>query len=398
MNSIINLIRPLTLNKIAIFLFTIIYCGFYYEQYQSLIAVSYVVLCGAFVLCTTKYKSFVHIDFIIYVLIFVLFNFLSVLWAKNPDYSYHNAILLTKSSLIAVLYISLLRDRSDLYCALFSIAIAGLVYASIYFLNVDFSSLGAERITSVTDEESFPNVNIISMILAFSFIFFIYYFLLRKNIVSLILAIIAGIAIILLGSRKSILMMAIAVIMMAFKGNAKTFVVISGLCILILFLLPFFLPLDYLSFVKERFDLSGGQPIDDSDMTRLHLIKSAFRYWSNSPIVGHGLYSFCDLYYADAYTRVYSHNNFLEILVGTGIIGFLLYYLLYNKMYRKIAFLNKMKGYTDAFLIIVLLVVLLFNQLFIVVLLDKYTWLFLSIIFAYSSLISNKVYEIRFSS
>ena len=52
-------------------------------------------------------------------------------------------------------------------------------------------------------------------------------------------------------------------------------------------------------------------------------------YGMDSPILGNGYYSFSQLLLKEYGFATYSHNNFIEIFVGGGIIGFTLYYSLY---------------------------------------------------------------------
>ena len=58
-----------------------------------------------------------------------------------------------------------------------------------------------------------------------------------------------------------------------------------------------------------------------SDLERTSFIKNGFSYWLQSPIWGNGLGS--SVYYMG----MYAHNNYIEILMSTGIIGVLLYYI-----------------------------------------------------------------------
>ena len=65
--------------------------------------------------------------------------------------------------------------------------------------------------------------------------------------------------------------------------------------------------------------------IDSSDETRVRLIEYGLTYCIESPILGHGYYSFSQLFRKDCGIILYSHNNFIETFVGGGIIGFFIY-------------------------------------------------------------------------
>ena len=76
------------------------------------------------------------------------------------------------------------------------------------------------------------------------------------------------------------------------------------------------------------FDLTTGAEANISGNSyelRKWLREQAWNQFINNPVIGVGIGQF--RYYARAGgSDLYSHNNFLEILANTGIIGFILYY------------------------------------------------------------------------
>lgn len=77
--------------------------------------------------------------------------------------------------------------------------------------------------------------------------------------------------------------------------------------------------------------LFSGSTGDESTLLRKSYIELSKKMFYNNPIIGNGINTFASTlqYYTGAYK--YSHNNFMEILSGTGIIGFVLYYWFYIK-------------------------------------------------------------------
>ena len=57
-----------------------------------------------------------------------------------------------------------------------------------------------------------------------------------------------------------------------------------------------------------------------SDLERSSFISQGLKYWMESPIFGNGLGS--SVYYMG----MYAHNNFVEILMSLGILGFAIFY------------------------------------------------------------------------
>jgi O-antigen ligase len=60
--------------------------------------------------------------------------------------------------------------------------------------------------------------------------------------------------------------------------------------------------------------------------TRNWLIKKGMEYFWKRPITGYGLDNFRII---TNYSNLYSHNNFIEILFSSGVIGFCIYYSKY---------------------------------------------------------------------
>lgn len=69
----------------------------------------------------------------------------------------------------------------------------------------------------------------------------------------------------------------------------------------------------------------GGGQTDASTKTRMGLIEKGVYWFSLKPIYGYGLDGFSVL---NNYSY-YAHNNYVEMLVDGGIIGFVLYYILH---------------------------------------------------------------------
>lgn len=65
---------------------------------------------------------------------------------------------------------------------------------------------------------------------------------------------------------------------------------------------------------------------------RLLFIEKGKEYFSNNPILGTGINTFMVM----NPTKHYSHNNYIEIIVGIGLVGFFSYYLIYIVMFLKI--------------------------------------------------------------
>ena len=376
----------LTINKIVIFLFLIIYCGCYYQQYLLFISFSYLLLVCTFIYNLVMHKKIIYVRFVLTSIVFLLYSVFSALWANKFDLSYNASIQLAKSSLFAMLFITLIDSKENFRWALFSFSLAGVVYSMLYVQNVDIASLGADRITTNENSDSIlPNVNTVGLFLSLSFVYFFYSYFYRKKSYFLLIAAVSFIIIFLLGARKSIVSLAICILMMLYKLNSSARIKIILLSFLFISLLFVYIPTEYLSFVSERlaqlnFFSNQINELDESDANRILLLKSGFFYGMDSPILGNGYYSFSQLLLKEYGFATYSHNNFIEIFVGGGIIGFTLYYSLYYIVLKDTC--KKVLRFDENYLLIILTTILLFNQLTIVVVNERFIWILLAILYS----------------
>ena len=100
-------------------------------------------------------------------------------------------------------------------------------------------------------------------------------------------------------------------------------------------------------------NLFGGETSEGSFDTRAEMIKLGWNAFLERPIFGYGMSNFSVLYEQVTGASTYSHNNFIEILVNGGLVGFILYYSIYGYVAAKLfktAFLKRNK--TAIFLLV----------------------------------------------
>ena len=118
---------------------------------------------------------------------------------------------------------------------------------------------------------------------------------------------------------------------MTYKKDKKTiFSKLKGISISIVFLFLVYWLLNNVSafwYIGQRANemllTFQGQGVSTTDLSRINMIKTSIEQFSNAPLLGNGI----------AHSKVlfdtYSHNNYVEILMNTGIIGFFIYYSVY---------------------------------------------------------------------
>lgn len=153
--------------------------------------------------------------------------------------------------------------------------------------------------------------------------------------VLLILTMIVLITMLLLtGSRQSTAMVLIGFLTIVFfrfrkanisKKTAALF--LTAIILIVAYNLITTLPM--FSTINERFEklfagFFGDDTSYDTDMTRKYYISRGLEAFYEKPLFGHGTG------YAYTLYGTYSHNNFVELLMNYGLVGFCLYYVPYT--------------------------------------------------------------------
>ena len=73
----------------------------------------------------------------------------------------------------------------------------------------------------------------------------------------------------------------------------------------------------------------GNTVVDNSTLERTYLIQTALKVWIENPIIGVGWENFA--LYNDL--NLLAHNNYLELLASLGVIGFVIYYSNYVRLF-----------------------------------------------------------------
>lgn len=164
----------------------------------------------------------------------------------------------------------------------------------------------------------------------------------KKTLRTLLALVMVALAIMLLltGSRKSVVMALAGMLLIVFfnyrKVNAGKKIAVFLLIITILIVIyNLITSLEMFSTISERFEkLFGGFFGDDTsydtDMTRKRYVAEGLEAFYRNPLFGNGTGISYSLF------GTYSHNNFVELLMSYGIIGFCLYYIPYAVLIVKL--------------------------------------------------------------
>lgn len=139
---------------------------------------------------------------------------------------------------------------------------------------------------------------------------------------------------------------------------------------------------------KSMFEIIQGKTSsinESSTDTRIMLIKTAYNLFSRNIftiLFGNGIGSFQEYSRINLNFDAFSHNNYLELLSGVGLFGFISYYLFYFNIFReslKKYFIEKSKKYAA---LIAIVTQIFISHFFVVFYYQKLEFIFLAIIAA----------------
>ena len=274
-----------------------------------------------------------------FLIAFDCFCISSILWANNPALSVTIAFktlpLLTVFCIVLWNYIACSHKQKALLKAIYY---SGLILAIYTVMKQGgpgsyFAMLGGgQRIGG-----NVANVNTIGIAAAFSAIIAFYYvYYERKNIH--LIGIVTCVTVALgTGSNKALICIASGCLMLVvakslFDGNIasllKAIIVcaVVSICFITIIQLPLF------EVIRDRFTrllatITGSGITDESAIRRFLMIEAGFKQFLKTPFFGIGINNGSIIALQSAGINAYLHNNYIELLVGCGLIGAILFYL-----------------------------------------------------------------------
>lgn len=290
------------------------------------------------VIKNTKYRT--------WVIVWALITAVSLIYSIRPSYTFTALLTILARGFVLFLLICRIETKEQLVYLL-KIYIAVTSINLVYILSkVDVMSLGVERIGVRTIESDVSwNSNSIGMVLALavSSIFVLQrkkQFVGFHRVISFALVLVFIFITLLTGSRIALIMMLLIPLSIYFLSSTLRNIWYKVIIILISLYLAYYLIMnvpqiyDVLGSRIERLILSlqGKNVIDGSISSRRELIKDGIEWFRSKPLLGYGMYTFMVLSKQFFAYEWYAHNNYIEILVGTGILGLVGYYWYYIYM------------------------------------------------------------------
>lgn len=279
---------------------------------------------GASILYLCKRQKISISSMILVVTIFTLWELLSIIWSTNKDIALFQ--LKTQLQLFVLFLFSYIYVRefkgvdiflkatyvSGVVLSIYSMAVYG-VNGFIYMLSQG-DRMGGE----------ISNENTFGMVFSFAVIASYYYFLRNKKKIFFLSIFLFSFFALSSGSKKALLIIGIGIAgISCFYYGIKKIWKIALVCIVVGITIIFALRLNIFATINERITSFLSGEFDVSDQIRMNLIETGKSLIWEKPLIGYGLGHFK---YISGYS-VYSHNNFIELAVSLGIIGFVIYYI-----------------------------------------------------------------------
>lgn len=282
--------------------------------------------------------SFTELHF--FILLFGIYSVLTSLWAISM-----NTALARAGTIISMfIFLMLLYPAYSEYCDVEKLinALKWSGYIVILGAVIYYGPFEIMTIVATGDRISndYLNSNTLGLVAATSILIEIYHCINRKKFKWTVLLLIpSSIVLVGSGSKKAFLFLAMgtAIVILlidrkeSWKDKLKKIVIL-----LLAFLIAFYIimTLDIFDSISTRIEamihvLMGQREGEFSTNIRIDLISIGWEQFKETPLLGIGIDNTRFLSLEQLGYDYYLHNNYIEVLAGEGLIGFVLYYMPY---------------------------------------------------------------------
>lgn len=269
---------------------------------------------------------------------FLIWNVMTVFWTVDVP-STAGAIVMVAKWIFIMLFISN-RDY-ELNTILFIYSLVQFIDSIILLPNIDYSTISGRRGHHIVGGIEW-STNMTSGMFSIA-IFLLFFLLLQESQIkykAILLSMMfpLGLDIVLMGSRQGFIVAIGSCILLLllknWKGglNQKNIIGIVLLMIVVLVLCWAILNNEIL-YNTIGYRLRRVGDTNESDLGRIEMIVKGFELFLEKPILGYGSNTF---YYSSNHMGGYAHNNFVELLADTGIVGFVTFHWAYILMFCRI--------------------------------------------------------------
>lgn len=258
---------------------------------------------------------------------FVFYEIISCVWAFNQEVAISQLVTQLQLFILfffSYVYIKKIGRLEDYYNAIYLSGI-GLIFYSLYVYG-GLSSFLAIMSTGHRMGDLIGNENTYGLVFANAALVALYYFVFnneKRHVLLAGLLIFFGFS---SGSKKVFFLLLIGLLFLILSkyGIRKLFKVLiySFVSLLVGWM---FIHLPIFSTILERLESYLSVTGNTSDNLRAELIRFGLELFMENPFLGYGLNNYQLFHWSGAY----SHNNYIEVLVSLGIVGFVIYYSMF---------------------------------------------------------------------
>ncbi len=265
-----------------------------------------------------------------YLLAFCLISLLTSVWAINFNTAFNSSISLFILVIMSILVYQIF-DKEEVDILLKAVFYAGIALVILTLINAGFGNYFDAILSGKRLGGAMNAPNTFGVYCSISFVLGLY-LLKDKKIFHTIMLLILFSGILASGSRNAFIITAIGsfvAMLFAFKNmtsKEKVFMIILVLILLLaLYLFGFF------NNIFSRMENLGGssdiQDIEDPSLqSRLFMFTFGLENFIYKPIFGYGINN-AQFLLEEYFARTYLHNNYIELLVDVGAVGFFFYYI-----------------------------------------------------------------------
>ena len=321
-----------------LFIMFSVYSGRYDEIILSMLLILIIVTYSAQSRMKFRFKiSYLHY----YIVLFMIFEAISSLWAEVPEYSTRGILPLMKTLMAMIVLFSCCGKEGSVDNMLRALMWRGYIVLAYVLAKYGFNTLVFLINNDMRIDNEVLNANTIGLMASYSIIINCYYIQKNKKVRLLDLLVIpAFLFITVSGSRKGLLLVVggvMGVQIIRNWDNKRWLKSISKIVLgMVVFLIVaiFIIQLPFMRGILGRMDdlfivLKGEGRKGVSGYVRMEYLKLGIQIFMKHPLIGIGIDN-SRLYTIKLFgLNHYLHNNYVELLACGGIIGAAIYYWIY---------------------------------------------------------------------
>ncbi len=387
----------ISLKKLALYSLYLYICSLYvlaYDVRLNLISRGLFMLTAGFAAMSIIKKGKIKSGIIYPMLIlFMSYSFLSCFWSPDFQIAFaRNMTLLQIVGLVFMVY-NIIDTREELESVVQAFFWGTIIMCiqAIFIYGIPYiidSIMSGTRLGTEINQ-----ANALGYYCAIAFLIGIYNFIYRKKKLFLLLAILPFFMAFSSGSRKTIIVIILgAALLFALKNGRINIFKISVALLLFIGVFMLIYQIDALQPFFKRFTAfidffsdDAGTGKDNSMVVRVDMIKFGMEQFKNRPIFGSGTEQYNVLYEQAFGIARPSHNHYIQTLVCFGVVGFCIFYGMYCYIISKLvkAISNKDRLAT---IVLIITIVELFSHITTDALLNKFSYIYLVVAFAYCNI------------